>query len=112
FLPDVARREQEQQQRYRAAHGSTMLVDYAARELALDERVVVANEHWVVAVPYWAYWPYETLVLPRRPVTSLLELSADECDALAHIVATMLRAFDRLFDVPFPYCSGWHTAPL
>jgi UDPglucose--hexose-1-phosphate uridylyltransferase len=99
------------QRRYHATHGRTLLVDYVTRELESADRVVVANESWVVVVPYWAYWPYETMLLPRRPVSSLLELDIAECDALAQILQTMLRAFDSLFDTPFPYCSGWHSAP-
>ena len=63
-------------------------------------------------MPYWAYWPYETLVLPRRPVPSLLDLGPGEADGLADALQRMLRAFDRLFNTTFPYCSGWHTAPL
>lgn len=111
FLPDEATRELDHQRRYHAAHGTRLLVDYARREIESAERVVVVNDHWVVVVPYWAYWPFETLVLPRRPVASTAELTADECDALADILPAMLRLFDRLFDTPFPYCSGWHSAP-
>jgi UDPglucose--hexose-1-phosphate uridylyltransferase len=111
FLPDEAERELESQRRYRAANGRRLLVDYATREVELDERVVIANDSWVVVVPFWAYWPYETMVLPRRPIGSLTDLRVEECHSLAQILQSMLRAFDRLFDTPFPYCSGWHGAP-
>lgn len=111
FVPHLVATEAERQARYHGVHGTALLVDYLDRELALDERVVVANEHWVVVVPYWAYWPYETLVLPRRPVGSLVELDSAERESLATVVSTMLAAFDRVFDTPFPYCSGWHGAP-
>ncbi len=111
FLPDEAVGEIETQARYRGSHGSSMLVDYAAHEADSGERTIAINDHWIVVVPYWAYWPYETLVLPRRDVASLLEVSVDETEALAEVLRTMLRGFDRLFDTPFPYCSGWHNAP-
>jgi UDPglucose--hexose-1-phosphate uridylyltransferase len=111
FLPDEVATELDHQRRHHAVHGRRQLVEYAEREVELGERVVTLDEHWVVVVPYWAYWPFETLVLPRRPVASLTALSDDECDALADILPAMLRAFDRLFDTPFPYCSGWHSAP-
>ncbi len=111
FLPDEAERELASQRRYHAAHGRRMLMDYMEHELEVGERVVATNESWVVVVPYWAYWPYETMVLPRRPVGSLTDLGADECESLARILQSMLRAFDALFATPFPYCSGWHGAP-
>ena len=111
FMPNEAVVELEHQRRHRATHGSRLLVEYAEEEVGRRDRLVTFNEHWVVVVPHWAYWPYETLVLPRRPVASLAGLLDDECDALTDILPTMLRAFDRLFATPFPYCSGWHTAP-
>jgi len=111
FLPNEAVDELEQQRRHLATHGSRLLVDYVEREMRDRERVVYHDDHWVVVVPYWAYWPYETLVLPRRPVATLLEIDADERRSLAVALGVMHRAFDALFDVPFPYCSGWHTAP-
>jgi UDPglucose--hexose-1-phosphate uridylyltransferase len=111
FLPNEARTEDDQQRRYLGAHGSPLLVDYAAREITLGERVVVENAHWLVVVPYWAYWPYETLVLPKRHVLRLPDLTEEERDALADILREMLGRFDRLFETSFPYCSGWHGAP-
>lgn len=111
FLPNEIVTELEHQRAYHAEHGRHLLVDYVERELAVGDRIVLSNDHWVVAVPYWAYWPYETIVLPRRRVASLLDLTSDETDALAAAMTSMLSAFDRLFDTPFPYCSGWHTAP-
>lgn len=112
FLPTEAAKELAHQRAHLAEHGSLLLVDYAARECEQRERIVVADDHWVVVVPYWAYWPFETMVLPRRQVASMMELSADETHSLARVLRTMLRAFDRLFETPFPYCSGWHNAPV
>ena len=110
-LVPFAINELAEQRSYRARHGSHLLVDYVESELAAGDRIIHANDHWVVAVPYWAYWPYETIVLPRRPVASLLDLSVDEAEGLADALKTMLSGFDRLFNTPFPYCSGWHVAP-
>ncbi|MFN3257295.1 MAG: UDP-glucose--hexose-1-phosphate uridylyltransferase [Ilumatobacter sp.] len=111
YLPDEAMREVESQQRYRSLHGSSMLLDYAEREAVDGSRTIVANEHWIVVVPYWAYWPYETLVLPRTPARTLLDLDDASSQALGEALRVMLGAFDRLFNTPFPYCSGWHNAP-
>ncbi len=111
FLPDEIVLEAARQHRYFQRHRRPMLLDYVERELADGVRVVASNDEWAVVVPYWAYWPFETLVLPRRPVAHLDEVDATGRDALANVLQTMLRAFDALFDTPFPYCSGWHTAP-
>ncbi len=111
FLPNEIELELNRQANYLDAHGRPMLLDYVERELDLDERIVTANDDWVVLVPYWAYWPFETLVLPRRPLARLDDVGPGERASLADAMQTMLRAFDALFDTPFPYCSGWHTAP-
>ncbi len=111
FLPDEAVGEVDRQRSYLDRHGRPLLLDYVERELDAGERIVAVNDDWVVLVPYWAYWPFETLVLPRRRVARLDELGAGERSSLAQALQTMLRAFDRLFDTPFPYCSGWHSAP-
>ncbi len=111
FLPNEAAREDAQQRLYFERQDSPLLVDYAAREAASGVRVVAENAHWLVVVPYWAYWPYETLVLPKRHVTRLPDLTDAERDALAEVLQTMLVRFDNLFETSFPYCSGWHGAP-
>ena len=111
FLPNEAAVEDDQQRHYFAAHGSPLLVAYGERERASGERVVVQNEHWLVVVPYWAYWPFETLVLPKRHVLRLFDLTGAERDALADILKKMLTRFDNLFETSFPYLSGWHGAP-
>lgn len=111
FLPNEAYAENREQARYFERHGSPLLLDYGLRELELGERVVVENEHWLVLVPYWAYWPFETLVLPKRHVLRLPDLREAERNALADILKRMLVRFDNLFETSFPYCSGWHGAP-
>jgi UDPglucose--hexose-1-phosphate uridylyltransferase len=111
FLPDEVVQEMRRQSEHLELHGRPMLLDYVERELELGERIVTSNDDWVVVVPYWAYWPFETLVLPRRRLERLDEVGVAERASLADALQTMLRAFDALFDTPFPYCSGWHTAP-
>jgi UDPglucose--hexose-1-phosphate uridylyltransferase len=82
-----------------------VLADYLAQE---QERVVEENEHFVAAVPYWAVWPFETLVAAKRLVPSLLELGDEEHRSLADILRRLVRRYDRLFDTPFPYSMGLH----
>jgi UDPglucose--hexose-1-phosphate uridylyltransferase len=93
-------REQE-----RFAARPTVLEDYLAQE---TERVVEEDEHVVACVPYWAVWPFETLVATRRVVPSLLELTDDERTSLASILKRLVQRYDRLFDTRFPYSMGLH----
>jgi UDPglucose--hexose-1-phosphate uridylyltransferase len=112
YLPDEVVREDERQRAYFAAHGRAMLLDVAVRELESGERVVVSNDHWVAIVPFWASWPFETLLLPRFAVAQMPQLKDDERRALAQIVQALTRTYDNLFNTSFPYSMGWHGAPF
>lgn len=112
FLPDEIVRELEHQRAHLHRHGRPMLLDYVERELEFGERIVTFNDEWAVVVPHWAYWPFETLVLPRVQLARLDDVDAAGRESLADVLQTMLRGFDALFDTPFPYCSGWHSAPV
>ena len=110
-LPNEPAKEDRQQRAYFEQHGSPLLLDYAALEASQGERVVVENEHWLAVVPYWALWPFEILLLPRRHVLRLPDLTDAERDALASILKRLLTRYDNLFEVSFPYSMGWHGAP-
>jgi UDPglucose--hexose-1-phosphate uridylyltransferase len=111
FVPTQAVKELTQQQLWLEKNGRPLLVEYAALESAAGERVVVQNADWIAVVPWWSVWPFETLLLPRRQVSSLPDLTAAERDSLAAIVSGLLRGYDRLFEIAFPYSSGWHGVP-
>ena len=96
---------------YLEQHGERLLVDYLAKELEADERVVCSNDSFVVLVPYWATWPFETLVLPKRHVTHLYELSTAEQSDFGAILKRLSNRYDNLFGVSFPYSSGIHQGP-
>ncbi|GAB4560708.1 MAG: UDP-glucose--hexose-1-phosphate uridylyltransferase [Anaerolineae bacterium] len=98
-------------QAYRMDHRSCLLCDYVALEERLGERIVCANDHFVVVVPFWAIWPFETMLLPRRHVLSLDELDDAERDALADIIRRLTIRYDNLFEVSFPYSMGFHQQP-
>jgi len=110
-LPNEPFKEDRQQRAYLEAHGRPLLVDYAALEAEREERVVVENEHWLVVVPFWAIWPFETLLLPRRHLSYLPDLTEEERDALSLVLKRLLTRYDNLFEVSFPYSMGWHGAP-
>ena len=111
FVPTLVERESSQQFGYLGEHNRALLTDYVEHELREGTRVVEQNEHWVWLVPFWATWPFEILLLPRRPVPTLGELTSKEHEALASILGLGLGRYDRLFGCPFPYSMGWHTAP-
>jgi UDPglucose--hexose-1-phosphate uridylyltransferase len=109
-LPEEAKLEDLHQQNYFRDHGRALLLDVAEREAGGD-RQVIANDHWLVIVPWWATWPFETLVLPRFAVRRLPDLAAPARDALARTLGELSRRYDALFDCDFPYSMGWHGAP-
>jgi UDPglucose--hexose-1-phosphate uridylyltransferase len=99
------------QQRAHAESGGCLLCDYLTVELDDGERIVTGNEHFTALVPYWAVWPFETLVLPRAHAGALPELGPDQRDGLADILRRLTRRYDRLFGVTFPYSMGLHQQP-
>lgn len=111
-LPTLAARKQQRFAAYMRAHGTNMLADYAAREQINAERVVCQNEHWLVVVPYWAAWPFETLLLPKFEIHRLCELTPEQTNTLANVLRRITTIYDNLFQVSFPYSMGWHGAPF
>ena len=110
-LPLNVAREQEAQAEYFAANSRTLLADYLALELQEGTRIVVSNEHFVALVPFWAVWPFETLVISRRPAGALPDLAVDERAGLADILKQLTTRYDNLFQVSFPYSMGFHQRP-
>jgi UDPglucose--hexose-1-phosphate uridylyltransferase len=110
-VPDELAKEVATQQDYFQKHHSSLLEDYLQLELQKQERVVCYNEHFVIAVPFWAVWPYETLLLSRRRVGCMSELQPAECDGLAQILRQITIRYDNLFKTPFPYTMGFHQRP-
>lgn len=110
-VPNEPRVEGEQQLKYFEQHSRTLLSDYLALELKSGERVVVQNEHFVAMVPYWAVWPFETMVVSKRAVAGLDQLTDVERDSFADILQKLTRTYDQVFDVSFPYSMGLHGRP-
>jgi len=110
-LPRDAVREDAGQREHRARTGSSLLLDYARKELG-GPRVVAENEDWLVIVPFWAAWPFETIVIPRHRASRIADLARPARDRLAATLADLIGRYDNLFDVEFPYSMGWHQAPF
>ena len=110
-LPDELAVELAGQKAYLAEHGKSLLPAYLDLELASGDRLVVQNEVFVALVPYWAVWPFETIVLPRQRIARLEDLDAAGRDGLADILQQLTSTYDQVFDVSFPYSMGLHPAP-
>lgn len=112
FIPNEIATEDAAQRAYLDRHGTSLLVDYAALEATAGVRTVVENDDWIAVVPFWAVWPYETLVLPKRAVARMPDLTDAERLALADLLKRLCKRYDALFQTEFPYSMGWHGAPF
>lgn len=110
-VPTEAAKELAAQRDYFDVHGEPLLLDYAAAETRDGSRLIVDEEHWLVVVPFWAVWPYETLVIPRRAVQSPDELQPGEVRGLAAALGITLQAYEHMFKAPVPYSLGFHPRP-
>jgi UDPglucose--hexose-1-phosphate uridylyltransferase len=110
-LPNIPARELSSFNDYSTSKNSCLLCDYLELELRKDERVVCQNDGFAVVVPYWAVWPFETLLLSRRHVAALDELTFEERDLLADILRQITTRYDNLFQVSFAYSMGFHQRP-
>jgi UDPglucose--hexose-1-phosphate uridylyltransferase len=110
-LPGDAAREMASQEAHRVRTGGRLLLDYVAQESA-GPRVVVENREWLIVVPFWAVWPYETLLVPKVSAARLADLSPEARDSLAQALIELHTRYDNLFAHPFPYSWGWHQSPF
>jgi len=111
YLPDEVALEDARQRDHQARTGRPLLVDYVEQELADGARTVVETEHWLAVVPFWASWPFETLLLPKRHTPRLVALDEAQQADLALALQRLTSRYDNLFGVSFPYSMGWHEAP-
>jgi len=110
-VPDEPAAERVNLKLWRETHGRGLLADYVALEVQQEERIVCQNGEFLAVVPYWAVWPFETLVLARQPLRELPEFSAVQRRALADILSQLTIRYDNLFETSFPYTMGFHQGP-
>jgi UDPglucose--hexose-1-phosphate uridylyltransferase len=111
FIPNEVAKAEVNQKNYFDKHQSPLLFDYAKKESADGSRTVVETEHWLAVVPYWAAWPFETLLMPKFKCARLVDLSSDQNADLAIAIKELTSRYDNLFQCSFPYSMGWHWAP-
>jgi UDPglucose--hexose-1-phosphate uridylyltransferase len=105
-------KETREQKKYFDEKERSLLSDYVAVELKQAERIVLENEHFVALVPFWAIWPFETMIVSKRQVQNILQFSSEEKRALADMLKKLTAKYDNLFEVSFPYSAGMHQAPV
>jgi UDPglucose--hexose-1-phosphate uridylyltransferase len=110
-VPNIVRTELQAQAAYAREKHSCLLCDYFALETSTQIRAVAQNEHFLAVVPYWAVWPFETLVLSKRHVGAMHEFHSEERDALSDILKRLTSRYDNLFQTSFPYSMGFHQRP-
>jgi UDPglucose--hexose-1-phosphate uridylyltransferase len=111
-LPLELVKETREQKRYFEEKGRSLLSDYVQLELKQGERIVLENEHFVALVPFWAVWPYETMIVPKRHIQNILQFTEEEKTAFAQILKKLTAKYDNLFEISFPYSAGMHQAPV
>lgn len=110
-IPDEPAKEMSMQKKYYKEKKSTLLNDYLELELEIDERIVVKNGSFVVLVPFWAFWPFETLLISRRTFGRFTDMTEGERNDLADIIKQITVKYDNVFNISFPYSAGFHPAP-
>jgi UDPglucose--hexose-1-phosphate uridylyltransferase len=111
-IPLEVAKEAHQQKKYFDKHQQSLLSAYLKIELEKNERIVLENDDFVALVPYWAVWPYETMIISKRPVQHITQFTAAEKKSLAGILKKLTAKYDNLFRISFPYSAGMHQAPV
>ena len=110
-LPNEVVKKDNQQLKYYKEHQKSLLKEYISQELELKERIVFENDSFIVLVPFWAVWPFETMILPKKSSKDISTLSINEKIDFAEAISKLTKSYDRLFNCSFPYSSGIHQAP-
>jgi UDPglucose--hexose-1-phosphate uridylyltransferase len=105
-------KETTQQKKYFEEHGRSLLSAYLDIELKKQERIVLENEYFVALVPFWAVWPYETIIISKRHMQTILQFNDEEKDAFASMLKMLTAKYDNLFNISFPYSAGLHQSPV
>jgi UDPglucose--hexose-1-phosphate uridylyltransferase len=110
-IPEAPAKELTAQRNYWNAGGQCLLCDYVRLEQQQTIRLLCQNQGFIALVPFWAVWPFETLVCSRRHLQSFLDFTTDEVLTLSQMLKQITDTYDKVFDVPFPYSMGFHQAP-
>lgn len=110
-LPNEVNKKDQRQKAYFYENNSSLLGDYLTQEIEVNERLIYQNDDFVVLVPFWAVWPFETMIIPKRATTNINQLTSKERTSFAKAISKTTKAYDALFNCSFPYSSGIHQSP-
>ena len=110
-IPMEISKETKNFKKYFAKYKRSILSDYLKLEINLEERIVYANSSFAVVVPFWAVWPFETMIIPKRKIVNILRLTSKEKKDFAAALKVITSKYDNMFQTSFPYSSGIHQAP-
>ncbi|MEY3845484.1 MAG: hypothetical protein RL293_1906, partial [Bacteroidota bacterium] len=110
-LPTQVAKTQKQLHSYFEEKGNPLLLDYVKQEESQQERIIAENEHFIALVPFWATWPFETMIVSKFPCENLLQLKSDHQLSFAQMIQSVTVKYDNLFQCSFPYSAGIHQAP-
>jgi len=110
-LPNEVQKKNTQQKNYFSENKTSLLGDYLNQELVANERIIYQNNHFLILTPFWAVWPFETMIAPKVMQKNISELSEQQSVDFADAISKITKAYDKLFQCSFPYSSGIHQAP-
>jgi len=110
-LPNEVDKKDQHQNAYYIKNNSSLLGDYLKQELEADERIIYQNDDFVVLTPFWAVWPFETMIVPKIQKQNIAKLSNEESASFADAISKITKVYDKLFECSFPYSSGIHQSP-
>ena len=110
-IPMEISKETKNFKKYFAKYKRSILSDYLKLEINLEERIVYTNSSFAVVVPFWAVWPFETMIIPKRKIVNILRLTSKEKKDFAAALKVITSKYDNMFQTSFPYSSGIHQAP-
>ncbi|WP_242085668.1 UDP-glucose--hexose-1-phosphate uridylyltransferase [Aestuariivivens sediminis] len=110
-LPNEVDKKNTEQLNYYTKNNSSLLGDYLKQELEHEERIIFQNDAFVVLIPFWAVWPFEAMIVPKKHQSNILDMNDEEAFLYAEAISVLTKAYDKLFNTSFPYSSGIHQAP-
>jgi len=111
FVPTIVKAEDKHQKAYFESHGQTLLSNYVKQEIEQSKRIIFQNESWIALVPFWATWPFESIIIPKVQLFKMSDMDNDLVSGLSELLKILLTKYDGLFNTSFPFSMGWQGAP-